>query len=144
MSRFVDRSEASIYKISFRRQTIELTFTTHRAIFSRISMKLTRRKNCFRMKRIFFFFFESFSLSLLHEFSQKENFSNSRFATNILRDKVNHDERLNENLNRCNIKSRINLRLINHEKAIDKFTTNVRRDKQHLKSHNDYKSIDQH
>jgi hypothetical protein len=81
---------------------------------------------------------------LLHEFSQKENFSNSRLATSILRDKVNHDERLNENLIRCNIKNRINLRWINHEKAIDRFTTNVRRDKQDLKSHNDCKSIDQH
>jgi hypothetical protein len=85
--------------------------------------------------RKYFFLFESFFFSLLHEFSQRKNFSNSRLATNIFRDEVNHDERLNENLIRRNIKNRINLRLINHEKAIDKFTINVRRDKQHLKSH---------
>jgi hypothetical protein len=81
---------------------------------------------------------------LLHEFSQKENFSSLRFATSIIRDEVNHDERLNENLVRRNIKNRINLKLINHEKAIDRFTTNVRQNKQYLKSHNDCKSIDQH
>jgi hypothetical protein len=63
---------------------------------------------------------------------------------NIIRDEVNHDENLNENFIRRNIESRINLRLINHEKAIDRSTTNVRRDKKHLKSHNDCKSIDQH
>jgi hypothetical protein len=84
----------------------------------------------FRSSRIVLFF-------VFHEFSQKENFSNSRLATNIIRDEVNHDERLNENLVRRNIKSRINLRLISHEKAIDRSTTDVRRDKQHLKSHND-------
>jgi hypothetical protein len=129
MFRFVDRSKTSIYKINFRRQKIELTFTIHRAIFSKVSMKLTKRKNCFRIARIFFFFSSRFFLSLLHEFSQKENFSNSRFAMNISRDEINHDERLNENFIRRNIKSRINLKLINHEKTIDRFTTNVRWDK---------------
>jgi hypothetical protein len=69
--------------------------------------------------------FESFFLSLLHEFFQRKNFSNSRLATNIFHDEVNHDERLNENLIRRSIKSRINLKLISNEKAIDKFTTNV-------------------
>ncbi len=92
--------------------------------------------------REYFFFLESLFFSLFHEFSQKENFSNFRLATNILRDDINHDERLNENLIRRNIKNRINLKLINHEKTIDRFTINERRDKQHLKSHNDCKSID--
>jgi hypothetical protein len=100
------------------------------------------------MKKLFsnceniLFFLESLFLSLLHEFFQKENFSNLSLATSIFRDEINHDERLNKNLVRRNIKSRINLRLINHEKTIDKSTTNVRRNKQHLKSHNDCKSID--
>jgi hypothetical protein len=106
--------------------------------------EIDETKKLFSNREDIFVLFELLFLSLLHEFSQKKNFSNSRFATSIIRDEVSHDERLNENLVRRNIKSRINLRLINHEKAIDRSTTNVRRDKQHLKSHNDYKSIDQH
>jgi hypothetical protein len=74
MSRFVDRSKTSIYKINFRRQTIELTFTTHRAIFSRISMKLTRRKNCLRMKKIFLFFSSRFFFRCFMSFSERESF----------------------------------------------------------------------
>ncbi len=75
MSRFVDRSETSIYRISFRRQTIELASTTHRAIFSRVSMKLTRRESCLRIARISSFFSSrSLSRCFMSFFSERELF----------------------------------------------------------------------